>query len=191
MNKYLHEHQLVPCDDADRDSTPPRPPTSNHADIDAGDTSSSESNVNGFATGGHRRSSRRAGAKRGAASQPSSLALGVVRPQKRGPGRPPKASTSGVEVNSSENDATAPNNTPSKGRKTGRKSTPKRLTKQQLEAENMEQFWDQFEQNSQGQLPTQMSESAAVFNVFQRIKAASLGKGSSNTQFSSSIAPKI
>ena len=191
------EHSLFRGDDGDAESTPPRLPRSrisNDADMDGGDTSSSESTA--YATGEQRRSSR-IGARRSAALQPS--ALMVVHPKRR-VGRPSKRSHSASEVTkpsetagevtSTETDATSSNHTPSKGRNTARKNTPKRLSKQQLEANNMAKFWEQVHRNSQGQLKAQSSESPNVFNVFAKLKSTSLGKDASN-QFASSISPKL
>ena len=164
--------------------------------MDGGDTSSSESTV--YATGEQRRSSR-IGARRSAALQPSPSKLMVVHPKRR-VGRPSKRSHSASEVTkpsetagevtSTEADATSSNHTPSKGRNTARKNTPKRLSKQQLEANNMAKFWEQVHRNSQGQLKVQSSESPNVFNVFAKLKSTSLGKDVSN-QFASSISPKM
>ena len=191
------EHSLFRGDDGDAESTPPRLPRSrisNDADMDGGDTSSSESIA--YATGEQRRSSR-IGARRSAALQPS--ALMVVHPKRR-VGRPSKRSHSASEVTkpsetagevtSTEADATSSNHTPSKGRNTARKNTPKRLSKQQLEANNMAKFWEQVHRNSQGQLKVQSSESPNVFNVFAKLKSTSLGKDVSN-QFASSISLKM
>lgn len=197
MKNNDDEHSLFRGDDGYAESTPPRSPRSrisNDADMDGGDTSSSESTV--YATGEQRRSSR-IGARRSAALQPS--ALMVVHPKRR-VGRPSKRSHSASEVTkpsesagevtSTETDATSSNHTPSKGRNTARKNTPKRLSKQQLEANNMAKFWEQVHRNSQGQLKAQSSESPNVFNVFAKLKSTSLGKDVSN-QFASSISPKM
>ena len=197
MKNNDDEHSLFRGDDGYAESTPPRSPRSrisNDADMDGGDTSSSESIA--YATGEQRRSSR-IGARRSAALQPS--ALMVVHPKRR-VGRPSKRSHSASEVTkpsesagevtSTETDATSSNHTPSKGRNTARKNTPKRLSKQQLEANNMAKFWEQVHRNSQGQLKAQSSESPNVFNVFAKLKSTSLGKDVSN-QFASSISPKM
>ena len=197
MKNNDDEHSLFRGDDGYAESTPPRSPRSrisNDADMDGGDTSSSESTV--YATGEQRRSSR-IGARRSAALQPS--ALMVVHPKRR-VGRPSKRSHSASEVTkpsesagevtSTETDATSSNHTPSKGRNTACKTTPKRLSKQQLEANNMAKFWEQVHRNSQGQLKAQSSESPNVFNVFAKLKSTSLGKDVSN-QFASSISPKM
>ena len=199
MNNNDDEHSLFRGDDGYAESTPPRSPRSrisNDADMDGGDTSSSESTV--YATGEQRRSSR-IGARRSAALQPSPSPLMVVLPKRR-VGRPSKRSHSASEVTkpsesagevtSTETDATTSNHTPSKGRNTARKNTPKRLSKQQLEANNMAKFWEQVHRNSQGQLKAQSSESPNVFNVFAKLKSTSLGKDVSN-QFASSISPKM
>ena len=199
MKNNDDEHSLFRGDDGYAESTPPRLPRSrisNDADMDGGDTSSSESTV--YATGEQRRSSR-IGARRSAALQPSPSKLMVVHPKRR-VGRPSKRSHSASEVTkpsesagevtSTETDATSSNHTPSKGRNTARKNTPKRLSKQQLEANNMAKFWEQVHRNSQGQLKAQSSESPNVFNVFAKLKSTSLGKDVSN-QFASSISPKM
>ena len=199
MKNNDDEHSLFRGDDGDAESTPPRLPRSrisNDADMDGGDTSSSESIA--YATGEQRRSSR-IGARRSAALQPSPSPLMVVHPKRR-VGRPSKRSHSASEVTkpsesagevtSTETDATSSNHTPSKGRNTARKNTPKRLSKQQLEANNMAKFWAQVHRNSQGQLKAQSSESPNVFNVFAKLKSTSLGKDVSN-QFASSISPKM
>ena len=197
VNINVDEHSLFRGDDGYGDWTPapsPRSRTSNDADMDGADTSSSESTA--YATGEQRRSSR-IGARRSAALQPS--ALMVVHPKRR-VGRPSKRSHSASdvtkpsesagEVTSTQTDATTSNHTPSKGRNTARKNTPKRLSKQQLEANNMAKFWEQVHRNSQGQLKAQSSESPNVFNVFAKLKATSFGKDASN-QFSSSLSPQL
>ena len=199
VNNNVDEHSLFRGDDGYGDWTPatsPRSRTSNDADVDGADTSSSESTA--YATGEQRRSSR-IGARRSAALQPSSAALMVVLPQKRRVGRPgkrshsasdvTKPSESAGEVTSTQTDATTSNHTPSKGRNTARKSTPKRWTKQQQEANNMTKFFGQVHRNSQGQLESQSSESRNVFNVFAKLKATSFGKDAN--QFSSSLSPQL
>ena len=200
VNNNVDEHSLFRGDDGCGDWTLPRSPrsrTSNDADMDGADTSSSESTA--YATGEQRRSSR-IGARRSAALQPSSAALMVVLPQKRRVGRPGKRSHSASdvtnpsesagEVTSTQTDATTSNHTPSKGRNTARKNTPKRWSKQQQEENNMTKFFGQVHRNSKGQLEGQSSESRNVFNVFAKLKATSFGKDASN-QFSSSLSPKL
>ena len=197
VNINVDEHSLFRGDDGYGDWTPapsPRSRTSNDADMDGADTSSSESTA--YATGEQRRSSR-IGARRSAALQPS--ALMVVHPKRR-VGRPSKRSHSASdvtkpsesagEVTSTQTDATTSNHTPSKGRNTARKSTPKRWSKQQQEENNMMKFFGQVHRNSQGQLEAQSSESRNVLNVFAKLKATSFGKDASN-QFSSSLSPQL
>ena len=198
VNINVDEHSLFRGDDGYGDWTPatsPRSRTSNDADVDGADTSSSESTA--YATGEQRRSSR-IGARRSAALKPSQAPLMRVLPKRR-VGRPPKRSHSASdvttpsesagEVTSTQTDATTSNHTSSKGRNTARKSTPKRWSKQQQEENNMTKFFGQVHRNSQGQLEGQSSESRNVFNVFAKLKATSFGKDAN--QFSSSLSPQL